>query len=334
MSRLVFHIEPFAPQIRNPHLQTILGALYRRTNGVTFERVRVELPDGDFIDLDFPRIPGISLPEDAPLMLLLHGLEGDAYSGYACETYALMAESGIRSVGMNFRSCSGEMNRLARMYHLGATDDVAFIHAWLEQRFPGVPLLMIGFSLGANMLLKYLGENGAGLIGRVQAAVAVSPPFRLNYDKAALDMGFNRFYRERLMRQLRAKTRQKAALINAAGGDAYRAIMGITLEDFDNAVTAPLHGFVDAKDYYRKNACEQFLPDIRVPTLIIRAIDDPFFHPDMPHDVLQANPNLYAGIVQHGGHVGFMEGTTPYNKQDWAQRQAARFFKTVINQSR
>jgi hypothetical protein len=333
MSHFTFHIEPFEPQIRNPHWQTILGALYRRTNGVTLERVRVELPDGDFIDLDFPRIPGVSLPQNAPLVLLLHGLEGNAYSGYACETYTLMAQWGFRSVGMNFRSCSGVMNRLARMYHLGATDDVAFIHAWLEKQFPGVRLLMIGFSLGANMLLKYLGENSAALTGRVQAAVAVSPPFRLNYDKAALDMGFNRFYRERLMRQLRAKARQKAALINAAGGDAYRAITGITLEDFDNAVTAPLNGFLDAKDYYRKNASGQFLPVIRVPTLIVRALDDPFFHPDIPYDSIQANPYLYQGIVQHGGHVGFMEGTTPFNKQDWAQRQAARFFKMAINQS-
>ena len=153
-----FTPEPFQPAswLPGPHGQTIAGRLLRRPGMPRFERVRLDTPDGDFLDLDFPPAPN----QDAPLVLLLHGLEGSARRAYAINTYVELARRGIAAVGLNFRSCSGEPNRLPRFYHSGDTDDLRLVIAYLTMRFPGRKLGVIGFSLGGNALLKYLGEEG------------------------------------------------------------------------------------------------------------------------------------------------------------------------------
>lgn len=329
-----FRLEPFQPSRLwlDPHAQTVLANTLRDSRGVIFHRLRLDTPDGDFIDLDFASVPGIELGPEAPLVLLLHGLEGSARRGYACEVYRQLARRGVRAAGMNFRSCSGEMNRTYRLYHAGVTDDVAFIVDWLEKKLPGVPMGAVGFSLGANTLLKYLGECGANT--PLKAAAAVSPPFDLARVARNFQFGSGRLYASRFLKDLRQKALNHASQINGLDLDLELIASVKTMQDFDNAVTAPLHGFRDANDYYAQNSCGPLLPGIRVPTLVIRAMDDPFFAADIPHAHLAQNPFLVTGLVPHGGHVGFAEGVWPDRFNYWAERQTARFLQfhlTPIN---
>lgn len=324
---MTFHLQPFSPTpgLRNPHLQSILANGLRPKNGVNFRRQRLDTPDGDFVDLDFADVPGTSwadLGNEAPIVLLLHGLEGSARRGYAHETYKQLAQRGIRSVGLNFRSCSGEMNRTAHLYHAGATGDVALVMNWLNKQFPHVAKGMVGFSLGANVLLKYLGENGKGLDERVKTAVAISPPFDMVAGSKVFSYGTGKLYSRLFLRSLKEKTRAHASLI-ADKVDVDRVLNAKTVEGFDDALTAPLHGFNGAIDYYQRCRSGNFLPGIQVPTLLLRSLDDPFFADDA-HWVRKANnPHLIPGFTKRGGHVGFMEGFT--QRQFWAERQAARF---------
>jgi predicted alpha/beta-fold hydrolase len=332
---MTFELEYFTPArgLHNPHLQSVLANSLRSKNGVNFRRQRLDTPDGDFIDLDFADVPGMSwtdLGNDSPIVLLLHGLEGSARRSYAYETYKQLAQRGIRSVGLNFRSCSGEMNRTPRLYHAGATDDVALAMNWLNEQFPDVAKGMVGFSLGANMLLKYLGENGADLDSQVktacpelvEAAVAVSPPFDMVAGADVFCHGTGRLYAHMFLRSLKAKTQAHAHLL-ADKIDVERVLHAKTVAEFDDALTAPLHGFDDALDYYQQCRSGNFLPDIQVPTLLLRALDDPFFADDVEWVTKADNPHLITGFTEHGGHVGFMEGFL--QRQFWAERQAARF---------
>ena len=327
-----FTAEPFRPSRLwlNPHAQTVLANSLRDEHGVSYRRVRLDTPDGDFLDLDFASIPGIALDQNAPLVLLLHGLEGYARRSYAGETYRQFARRGVRAVGMNFRSCSGEMNRTSKLYHAGKTDDVALVVDWLDDLFPNVAKGMIGFSLGGNMLLKYLGERGNDT--PVQAAAAVSPPFDLGRIARTFHLGSGRPYASRFMKSLRHKALNHADL-NGSAVDIQRVLQAKTMADFDDAVTAPLHGFRDADDYYARNSCGQFLSGIRVPTLVIRAMDDPFFGSDIPHMALAANERLLPLLVPHGGHVAFAEGIWPRRFRYWAERQAARFLAQFLRDS-
>jgi uncharacterized protein len=324
-------LEPFRPAAgwANPHAQTVLANLARSRQGVRFRRRRLATPDGDFVDLDFASVPALPLPEGTPLILALHGLEGSARRGYICELYRQLARCGLRAVGLNFRSCSGELNRRPRLYNAGATADVAFVLDWLARRYPQVPLGAVGFSLGANVLLKYLGEAGAG--GRVSAAVAVSPPFDLAASARIFETGVGALYARHFLRSLQRKARGLAPII-APYADLPRALAARTLREFDDAVTAPLHGFRDAADYYARSSSVPFLPHVRVPTLLVRALDDPFFGQDIPWDVVRANPWLVTAVTSHGGHVGFVAGAPPGRLRFWAERQTARFLAVQLAQ--
>jgi uncharacterized protein len=327
------HIEPFRPAwgTRSPHAQTIIANLARSKNGIYFHRQRLNTPDGDFVDLDFAYIKRFrwlwrNLGKPAPIVLVLHGLEGSARRSYTCELYRQLATWGIRAIGLNFRSCSGELNRTTRMYHSGATWDVRFVLDWLSEQYPNVPLGLAGFSLGANVTLKFMGEDGKG----VQTAVAISPPFDLASGVVMMDSGGGRPYKKRLLNSLkqkaRAKEKQLSSIVNV------NAILAAdTFYDFDNA-WAPIHGYASADDYYAQCSSRHFLADICAPTLILRALDDPFFSPDdVPYDLLAANERIQVHLPQHGGHVGFVEGTLPGTYRYWAERQAARFFAAVMN---
>jgi hypothetical protein len=298
--------------------------MMRHKSGIIFQRRRIDTPDGDFIDLDFPEVAGVLPPKDAPIVLLLHGLEGNARRSYACETYHRLARLGIRSVGMNYRSCSGEINRTARFYHSGATDDVALVIARLAEWFPSSRRGLIGFSLGANLALKFVGEQGIEGSSWVDTAVAVSPPFDMAKSSDLLTHGFNRLYVHYFLQTLRPKIRVKAALLEPLA-DVEKMLAARTFRDFDNVGTAPLGGFRDADDYYQKCSTAQFLPHIHVPTLVLRALDDPLFAPDdVPYELIEANPCLTAGITPQGGHMGFVAGQ-PGQFNCWAEQEATRF---------
>jgi len=337
MSLFDFHAEPFQPipLMTNAHVQTLVGKFLRARTPIDFRRVRLDTPDGDFIDLDFADAPGCTwqqLGEDAPIMLLLHGLEGSAKAGYAYILYQQAAKAGFRPLGMNFRSCSEEINRTPRLYHLGATDDVALVHDWLDAQYPNVAKVIVGFSLGGNLLLKHLGENADAMAKRLLAAAAVSPPF-IATGRQALNHGLGALYGLFLIHRLQRKIRLKAYQLADAEVDVAAALKVKTLSAFDDVVTAPLHGFNDAQDYYGQCQSANFLADIQVPTLIIRAQDDPFFNRDIPYEAINLNPNLHGVFPRHGGHVGFSEGLRPHREGDWAQRQVIQFFREAYNGS-
>ncbi len=328
-------IEPFQPAwgITNPHAQTLVANATRSLKGIHFQRERLETPDGDFVDLDFAYVNHYhrlwtESGNDAPIALAIHGLEGSARRGYMCELYRQLAAQGIRAVGLNFRSCSGEMNRTARMYHSGATYDVELAINWLANKFPDVPLALVGFSLGANVTLKYMGEGGEG----VKTAVSISPPFDLAAGSRVLENGFSQVYTTRLLTSLKHKLRKQAPqlrqLINVEA-----ALNAKTFSQFDDA-WAPLYGFRDAADYYNQCSSRNFLAGIRKPTLILRALDDPFFSPDdIPTHLITKNPYIQAEFPQHGGHVAFVEGSLPIKYRYWAERQAAHFLAKILNNS-
>ena len=283
---------------------------------------RIETPDGDFLDLDW-------MPEtdpSAPLVLALHGLEGHTRRGYMVQAYLALADRGMRAVGLNFRGCSGEANRVARFYHSGETEDVCFVINVLRERFPARPLMAIGFSLGGNVLLKYLGEQGAEDAAPLAAAVAISVPYDLSAGADALERGaMARVYVGYFLRSLFTKVRAKRDILeNILDLDAVWA--STTLREFDDAATAKLHGFAGADDYYLKSSSNHFVRSIRVPTLLLHSRDDPFLPvAALPLSAISANRFLTLVLTDGGGHVGFFEGGPPWNPTFWMEEQSASF---------
>lgn len=297
------------------------------TDGVTFQRQRIDTPDGDFIDLDFAETAesAKSTTAKSPIVLLLPGVSGSPRGSYSCELYRQLSKFGIRSVGMNYRSCSGEANRVLRTYHAGATDDLAHVLQWLHKQFPDVPLGVAGVSFGGNLLLKYLGEGGDGLT----TAVAISPPFNLSHSAQVLESGTSRLYSRNITNSLKqifhAKLPQVQHVI-----DTEKIMAAKTIREFDAACIAPLHGFADVESYYAQVSCGRFLETITTPTLIITAKDDPFHDPnDIPFETIDQNQWIDSLITEYGGHVGFAEGSLS-NLTWWAHRQSALFLQTHL----
>lgn len=314
------------PGFGGGHVQTILGKLLRRKDSPSLTRERWTTPDGDFLDLDFTPDPDPT----APLLLVLHGLEGNARRGYCMESYRAAASAGMAAVGLNFRACSGEPNLRARAYHSGETDDVEFVLRQLRDRFPHRALLALGFSLGGNVLLKYLGEQGGGEPAGVRAAAAVSVPYDLSAGADLLQstaMG-RMVYTRYFLRSLVDKVEQKAHLV-----DDDSMLAGVrtarTIRAFDDALTAPLHGFADAADYYHRSSSSEYLEGIRIPTLLLHSMDDPFLPRDaVPLRAMQSNPALHPVMTEQGGHVGFVSGRLG-SPRFWAEESAARFLAGV-----
>jgi uncharacterized protein len=327
--RPTHHLHPFRPAwwLPGAHLQTIAGRYLKQRRHTRLVRERLETPDGDFVDLDHAGLPGP--PHDAPLVLVLHGLEGCARSGYVLHTLAALAGHGIRGVALNFRSCSGEPNRTARFYHAGDTADVRHALEVLRARHPGVPMGAVGFSLGGNVLLKLLGESGDAGGALLQGAVAVSVPFDLAAGARKLERGLARVYTRYFLRRLRQKSAAKREQLRSLC-DADGAIRARSLREFDDAATAPLHGFRDAAHYYHESSSVRYLAGIRVPTLVLHSVDDPFLPTSaVPRRLIAQNPWLFDGITGQGGHVGFIGGS-PWAPRFWAEEQAAAFLAASL----
>ena len=309
------------------HGQTIAGRVLRRPRPPAFRRERLETPDGDFLDLDW--VP--SARQDAPLVLLLHGLEGSARRGYAVNTYRALEANGLRAMGLNFRSCGGEPNLTARFYHSGDTGDLRLVLDALEERFQQRVAGAVGFSLGGNVLLKYLAEEGPG--ARLRAVVAVSVPYDLAAGADALDATrMGRFYTSHFLTSLTAKMRAKGSLLDGRL-DMNRIRLARSFRDFDDAVTAPLHGFAGAEDYYSRSSSGPLLERVRVPSLLIHSADDPFLPVTaLPRLAIDANPFLRLVLTRHGGHVGFISGS-PWRPGFWAEREAARFLGLALGEA-
>lgn len=305
---------------RNAHLQTIWGSVLRPIPKVQVSRARWELPDDDFLDVDV-----LNAEAAAPRLIVLHGLES---SSEAVGVRGLLSQAHARGWGgiaVNFRGCSGEPNRRPRSYHGGETSDLAWVIAQVQRQHPASVLLCAGFSLGGNVLLKFLGEQGDALPRPVRAAAAISAPFDLAASAKALEQGFSRVYQGRLVENLKRKTLQKLAahphLVDPA---VLRRVR--TLGEFDDLVTAPVHGFADANAYWAASSSAPYLPRIRRPTLLINAEDDPFLPAmSLPRQAVAGNPCLTAAFTPSGGHLGFLSGPWPGVPIPWAEAHVSAF---------
>lgn len=303
-----------------PHLQTLWPTFCRRPiKNISLEHERFELPDGDFLDLSW-----VGKERKGPLVLLLHGLEGSVQSPYAQGMLHAIDQCKWRGVFMHFRGCSGEPNRLPRSYHSGETSDVSLMVKELQKREPNTPIAAVGFSLGGNVLLKWLGETGEQ--NPLTAAVAVSVPFELHKSADRIQKGFSRLYQRHflkcLQKRLEYKFQQQSTPVNLPPLSELK-----TIWEFDDKVTAPLHGFADVHDYYTKSSSRQYLRKIRVPTLLLQAKDDPFMTPDViPHKHELADC-VKLEVTEAGGHVGFISGKFPWRVRYWLEERVPDFLK-------
>jgi predicted alpha/beta-fold hydrolase len=300
--------------LRNGHVQTILPALFRRRFRLVFERERLELQDGDFLDLDWMK------GGSKRLAILTHGLEGNSDAAYVRGMAEALSGVGWDILAWNFRGCGREPNRLARFYHSGETGDITAVVRHGAGSYERIAL--IGFSLGGNVTLKYLGETPSP--PGVVAAAAISTPVDLTSSARALDRRrSNQIYLHRFLRTLIAKVEAKARRfpdeLDARGARAIR-----TLYEFDNRYTAPLHGFRDAADYWTRASARPFLTGITVPTLLLNARDDPFLTPEsLPFAEANSNPHLFLETPARGGHVGFLD--LEQGIQPWSERRVVQF---------
>jgi predicted alpha/beta-fold hydrolase len=296
--------------------------LLRRGRPPALRRERVETPDGDFVDLDW--LAGRD--RGAPLVVILHGLEGSSRSHYVSGLLRELEQVGWRGLVVNFRSCGGEVNRSRRMYHPGDTEDLEFVISRLTAREPNLRLGLVGVSLGGNVSLKWLAERGDDAPAQVGAAVAISTPFSLAACAAALDSGLNRtLYTVNFLSTMKTKLDKKAQLYEGVL-DLPAARKAKTFAEYDRLVTAPLGGFANERDYWARASSGPLLPRIRRPTLLINALNDPFIPASaLPRAAIAKSRWLEAAFVAEGGHAGFLQGRS--GKRSWAEARAVAFLE-------
>jgi uncharacterized protein len=294
--------------IPGPHAQTLWAKLVRRHALPEGHLERWDTPDGDFVD-----IFRTCRRRSRPRLIVLHGLEGGLRSPYVRAILHRTVTVGWEADLLLFRGCGDEPNRTPRFYHSGETGDLAFVVRRLSAEDPSAPLFLVGYSLGGNVLLKWLAQERADLPSTLRGAVAISVPFDLEAGARHINHGLSRIYQWYFLRTLKIKARAKLAQFPGLF-DAGALGRAHTMVEFDDAVTAPVHGFQGARDYYSRSSSAQLLCQIRIPTLLISAFDDPF----LPAEVLQAaastadhNPALQLRFSTHGGHVGFISGRIP-----------------------
>lgn len=310
------------------HIQTVFPTLCRKTPQTNPKKERIETADGDFIDIDFhQRRKGISAGSEN-LIVVSHGLEGNSRKKYPLGMAKLFTEMGYDVICLNFRGCSGEPNRLPRMYHSGITDDLHTVIEFGLMRGGYQNVGLIGFSMGGNQTLKYLGEAPENVFSQVKCAVVFSVPCMLADSVAVMNRYQNRLYMHYFMRGLKTKVREKALrfphLIDIKGLKEMN-----TFEPFDDAYTAPIHGFSSGQDYYDKCSSKQFLSHIRVPTLLVQAADDPFLSKSCyPVKEAERSSYLHLEIPRYGGHVGFIGSFA--SSVYWSEERAAQFIREYI----
>ena len=302
------------------HLQTIWGVLASRPE-VDYRRQRWELPDGDFLDLDW-----VESPPDAPLVVLFHGLEGSSDGHYARALMAAVHARDWRGVVVHFRGCSGEPNHLSRAYHAGDSAEIGYVLGRLRAENPGRPMYAVGVSLGGNALLKWLGEQGEAAASVVDKAAAVAAPLDLPAAGAALDTGFNRVYSARFLKTLKRKALEKLDSFPLLYDREAVAALD-TIRGFDDLVTAPLHGYKDAADYWDRAASKPWLRHIRVPTLVLNARNDPFVPGDSLPTAGEVSDRVTLDQPKEGGHVGFVGGLFP-GHLEWMPARVLEFLKS------
>lgn len=303
------------------HAQTIWPVL-RKNAPPPYRRERWDTPDSDFIDVDW--LDNAAQAADAPLVVLFHGLEGSSASHYACALMRALAQRGWAGAVPHFRGCSGQPNRLPRAYHSGDSVEIDWILHRLRARFPQRTIFAAGFSLGGNALLKWAGEQEGAARDVVQAVAGVCAPLDLGAAGQALQQGFSLVYAKRFLVTLKAGSEAKLARFpDLFDGRRMRAAK--TLYDFDDAVTAPLHGFRDAPDYWRRASSKPWLGGVRLPALVLNALNDPFLPPQALPAPQQVSATITLEYPATGGHVGFVAGPFP-GHLDWLPQRLLAFF--------
>ncbi len=317
--------------LNNPHLQTIYPSLFRKSPSPILQRERLITPDNDFIDIDFYG------DGNRPFVILLHGLAGSSQSSYIKGLQHALLQQGFRSAVLNFRGCSGEYNYSARCYHSGDTSDIDFLYRTLRTREPQTPMAVVGFSLGGNVLLKWLGEQGENI--SLFAATAVSVPLVLSECANKLDDGFSRLYRASLLQELKQYVRLKHKHLVMLGktNEAKKLSQLGNLDNitsfwqYDDRVIARLYDFTDVHDYYKRSSSRQFLKTISVPTLLIQAADDPFMTSKVIPKQNELSASVSMEVTESGGHVGFISGINPFKAHYWLEQRIPEFLQQQLN---
>jgi len=306
--------------LANGYVQSILPTLVRRLPTHHFQRERIVTGDEDFLDLDWSRTGS------RQLLIISHGLEGHSKRPYVAGVARAANQQGWDALAWNFRGCSGEPNRQLRFYHSGATDDLHHVvmHA-LEQGYEKIHL--VGFSMGGNLSLLYAGRHADELPPAVESVTAFSVPCDLSASAAQLAKPNNKIFMKRFLRDLRSKVEAKEKQFPGhLSAEGYEQIK--TFKQFDDRYTAPIHGFEDADDYWQQSSCISYLENIRIPSLLVNAKNDPFLPGScFPYEQAQNNPNLLLEVPESGGHVGFIKLNR--HQEYWMERRVVRFISSL-----
>jgi uncharacterized protein len=313
------HFKP-AWWLKNKHLQTLFPVLFPHKTNLLLIREDFHLPDGDILQLDWTT----NKQENKPLIVLLHGLEGSSSSPYIQRMMKSALKYGLRAVCMHFRGCGGIPNKLSRAYHAGETEDLSFFLNYLTQKMGIIDKIFIaGFSLGGNVLLKWLGENPNNKI--ITSAAAASVPFDLANSADCMDQGVSKIYQWWLLKCLKESILRKGNFESI--GIKENEIENLkNFWEFDDKITAKIHGFLNANDYYLKSSSRQFLSKIKTPTLIIHSLDDPFMSPSCIPNKDELSISTEFELSKNGGHIGFVSGAIPFFPQYWLEKKILNYF--------
>ena len=307
----------------NGHLDTLLPYLFRPVKKQAYQRERIETPDNDFLDLDWVK------GGHRKLLIISHGLESSAKAQYVQGMADLFRRQGFDVLAWNYRGCSGTVNRTMKYYHSGASEDLATVVEHVQRLNAYDSVFLMGFSLGGNLTLKYAGEQSKSIADSIKGVCVFSTPCYLKTASHQLAKGFNKIYTKNFVRSLKQKVYDKRALLEANGFDLTNIDRLNSLPTFDNVFTAPMHGFKDADDYYQQCSATFFMPDIRVPTLIVNAANDPFLSKECyPYQLVDKNPCLQMEVPKHGGHVGFYQPLK--GNVMWSEARALAFVQGLL----
>jgi predicted alpha/beta-fold hydrolase len=303
--------------LTNGHAQTIYAAMLRRVTDVEYRRERIDTLDGDFLDLDISEIGA------GPVAILVHGLEGSAQQTYMLGMTRALNARNVNVVCVNLRGCSGEANRHLKSYDMGSTGDIALVVAHVAKHYPGEAQFLVGFSLGGNLVLKYLGELGESVSPQIVRAVAFSVPCDLKSTAEIISSSSNRLYYHRFMLSIQMKVRVKDKMFPGQIHPKAKE-WADSFKQFDEYFTAPILGFESAEQYWEKASCMSVLSEIRVPTLLVSAKDDPLISSEcFPMDIAAQSTFLHLETPEHGGHVAFVSFNA--DGEYWSEKRAAMF---------
>lgn len=308
---------------RNKHFNTVYRTVFHQTQ-INYNRKRLETEDNDFLDLDF------SFVNSDKITIVIHGLEGSANSNYVKSLVKVLNTNDFDVVVLNLRGCSGEPNRILSSYHSGKTDDLSLVISYIENKYSHKEINLVGFSLGGNIVLKYLGENNNQISAKVKSSVTISVPCDLKGSSEELAKTNNFIYMHRFLKTLKRKAFDKLKIFPHPPLVSENIKRAKNFHDFDDLFTAPVHGFKDVNDYWEKSSSKQFIPNIKTPSLLITSLDDPFLSKScIPEKEANKNNHFTLEVSKYGGHVGF--NTNPItNNVLWLEHRILQFLQNQL----